>query len=70
LIFITSRRTKEVMTLSDACSFRADDGELMHGTAPMSERFNTFVAQLEPLNLATRCDLAGECLHYWDFERY
>ncbi len=37
--------------------------------APLPERFDTFVAQLEPLELAMRCDLAGECLHYWDFER-
>ncbi|GAC1425604.1 MAG: hypothetical protein NVS4B1_32520 [Ktedonobacteraceae bacterium] len=69
-IFSTRRRTAEVMALIDVGVFRDAAGELLHGTAPLSERFDTFVAQLEPLNLATRCDLAGECLHYWDFEHY
>jgi hypothetical protein len=69
-IFSTRRRAAEVMALVDAGVFRGAVGELLHGTAPLVERFDTFVAQLEPLHLSTRCDLAGECLHYWDPERY
>jgi len=69
-IFSTRRRAAEVMAQVDAGVFRDAVGELLHGTAPLSKRFDTFVAQLEPLERTTRCDLAGECLHYWDFERY
>lgn len=69
-IFSTRRRAAQVMALIEADNFRDAAGGLLHGTAPLSERFDTFVARLEPLDLSTRCDLAGECLHYWDFERY
>lgn len=69
-IFSTRRRVAQVMALVDTGVFRDAASELLHGTAPLSARFDTFVAQLEPLDLATRCDLAGECLHYWDYEGY
>lgn len=69
-IFSTRRRTTEVMTSVQTSTFRDAVGELLHGTAQLAERFDTFVAQLEPLDLAIRCDLASECLHYWDFEHY
>jgi hypothetical protein len=69
-VFSTRRRATEVLALVDAGVFRNAAGELLHGAAPLVARFDTFVTQLEPLQLSTRCDLASECLHYWDFERY
>ncbi len=69
-IFSTRRRAAQVMALVDADLFRDAVNGLLHGTTPLAERFDLFVTELEPLDLATRCDLAGECLHYWDFERY
>ena len=69
-VFSTRRRVAEVLTSVDAGAFRDAVGELLHGTATLEKRFDTFCVQLEPLDLAMRCDLAGECLHYWDFERY
>ncbi|HVB74859.1 MAG TPA: hypothetical protein VNE38_15005 [Ktedonobacteraceae bacterium] len=69
-VFSTRRRAADVMALVDADLFRNAVNRLLHDSAPLAERFDLFVAQLEPLDLATRCDLAGECLHYWDFERY
>ena len=69
-IFSTRRRIAEVMVHVDAEVFRDAVGELLHGTLPLGRRFDTFVAQLEPLDRPTCCDLAGESLHYWDFERY
>lgn len=69
-IFSTRRRVAEVMAHIEVATFREAVALLLHGTAPLAERFDEFVAQLEPLDLSLRCDLAGECLHYWDFERY
>ncbi len=69
-VFSTRRRVAEVLSAVDAVTFRDAVGKLLHGTLPMAERFDTFCAALEPLDLSMRCDLAGECLHYWDFERY
>ena len=69
-IFSTRRRIAEVMAHIDMATFRGAISILLHGTAPLAERFDEFVAQLEPLDLSLRCDLAGECLHYWDFEHY
>src|SRR5260370_29225585 len=60
-VFSTRRRVPEVFAHVDAGSFRDAVGELLHGTAPLEKRFDAFCAQLEPLNLAMCCDLAGEC---------
>jgi hypothetical protein len=69
-VFSTRRRVAEVLTAVDAATFRDAVSKLLHGMLPLAERFDTFCATLEPLDLSIRCDLAGECLHYWDFERH
>ena len=69
-VFSTRRRATEIVALVDAATFRDAVGALLHRTEPLAERFDTFCEHLEPLDLSIRCDLAGECLHYWDFERY
>lgn len=69
-VFSTRRRVDETLAHIGAGEFRDAVGNLIHGTEPLVERFDTFVERLEPIDLPVRCDLAGECLHYWDFERY
>lgn len=69
-IFSTRRRATEIMAHIDTGDFRDAVGELLHGPAPLATRFDAFVARLEPLDVSMRCDLAGECLHYWDVEHY
>ncbi len=69
-VFSTRRRVPEIMGQVNVITFREAAGELLHGSRSLAERFDTFCERLEPLDLAIRCDLAGECLHYWDFERY
>ncbi len=69
-IFSTRRRVEEVMTYVPVGIFRVAVSGLLHGPASLVERFDTFIEQLAPLDLSLRCDIAGECLHYWDFERY
>lgn len=69
-VFSTRRRVTEIVAHIDATSFRDAVGALLQGTEPLAARFDTFCERLEPLDLSIRCDLAGECLHYWDTERY
>jgi hypothetical protein len=69
-IFSTRRRVAEVLSHVSAERFREAVSDLLHSDVPLAERFDTFVARLEPLDVALRCDLAGECLHYWDTQRY
>jgi hypothetical protein len=69
-IYSTRRHVRAVMAQVSVATFRQAVGELLHGDKPLAERFDAFCAQLEPLDLASRCDLAGECLHYWEPERY
>lgn len=69
-IFSTRRRVTEVLSQVSVEQFREAVGGLLHGDAPLAARFDIFVAHLGPLELGLRCDLAGECLHYWDTQRY
>ncbi len=69
-IFSTRRRVPEIRERIETGTFREALKDLLHGTTPLEMRFDAFCEQLEPLDLSIRCDLAGECLHYWDFERY
>lgn len=69
-IFSTRRRVAEIVTQVDAVAFREAVGTLLHGQEPLAARFDTFCERLEPLDLSIRCDLAGECLHYWDADHY
>ncbi len=69
-IFSTRRRVSEIMEQVNLATFRDAVNELLHGTKSLQVRFDAFCERLEPLDLSIRCDLAGECLHYWDFERY
>jgi hypothetical protein len=69
-IFSTRRRVTEIKEQVNVVTFRDALNDLLHGTKSLSVRFDTFCERLEPLDLSLGCDLAGECLHYWDFERY
>jgi hypothetical protein len=69
-VFSTRRRVTEVKRQVNVATFREAVNDLLHGTKSLQVRFDAFCERLEPLDLSIRCDLAGECLHYWDFERY
>jgi hypothetical protein len=69
-VFSTRRRVSAVLAQVDAVRFRGAAMALLHESGPLAERFDAFCAQMEPLDQAICCDLAGECLHYWDVEHY
>jgi hypothetical protein len=69
-IFSTRRSVTRIMEQVSVVSFRDALGDLLHGTQSLNARFDAFCERVEPLDLSIRCDLAGECLHYWDFESY
>lgn len=69
-VFSTRRRVPDILAQVDVETFRSAVGALLHEPAPLAERFDTFCKQLEPLDLPIRCDLASECLHYWDVDKY
>ena len=69
-VFSTRRRVAPILAQVDARAFGAAASALLHGSAPLAERFDAFCARLEPLDPATCSDLAGECLHYWDVDTY
>jgi hypothetical protein len=69
-VFSTRRRVPDIMAQADVSTFCGAVGALLHEPGPLAQRFDTFCMQMEPLDLATRCDLASECLHYWDVENY
>lgn len=69
-VFSTRRRVPDIVAQVDVDRFRRAVGVLLHEPAPLAERFDTFCEQLEPLDLGIRCDLASECLHYWDVQNY
>lgn len=69
-VFSTRRRVPAILAQTDVQTFRSAASALLHASKPLAERFDAFCAQLEPLDLAIRCDLASECLHYWDVDTY
>ncbi len=69
-VFSTRRQVAAILAQTDESTFRGAAGALLHGPGPLAERFDAFCGHLEPLDVATRCDLASECLHYWDVDRY
>lgn len=69
-VFSTRRSVTRILEQVNVVTFRDALNDLLHGTKPLQVRFDDFCERLEPLDLSIRCDLAGECLHYWDFERY
>jgi|SRR5579859_1087251 len=69
-VFSTRRRVPAILTQVDADKFCSATMTLLHEDRSLAERFDAFCTQMEPLDLAICCDLAGECLHYWDVERY
>lgn len=69
-VFSTRRRVSDVLADVDAGAFRAALGELLPDADPLATRFDRFCEQLAPLDQSLCCDLASECLHYWDSGRY
>lgn len=68
--FATRRRSDEILVASGGPALAGAIRELVHGPGPVASRFRAFDDALPAIEPAVRRDLAGECLHLWDPERY
>jgi hypothetical protein len=69
-VFSTRRCVPDVLAVVDVGLFRDAVEPLLHGAGALERRFDQFCEQLAPLDQSLCCDLASECLHYWDSEQY
>ena len=68
--FATRRRTDEILVKVGAPVLAGAIRDLLHGPGGIDARFRAFDAALEPIEAPVRRDLAGECLHFLEPERY
>ncbi|HEX2754907.1 MAG TPA: hypothetical protein VHM48_05560 [Candidatus Limnocylindrales bacterium] len=68
--FATRRRTDEILVKVGAPVLATAIRDLLHGGGGIDARFRAFDEALEPIEAPVRRDLAGECLHFLDPERY
>jgi len=64
-VFATRRRVSAVLGTEPARALGARIEALVHGSAPLAERFDGFCAQVD-LPAATAAELASELLHFGD----
>lgn len=69
-MFAVRRRSDELLVAAGGPSIAAAIRELLHGGGRVESRFRAFDEALAPLDAPVRRDLAGECLHFMDPERY
>ena len=69
-VFATRRRSDQILLAVGAPRLADAISELVHGRAPVPERLRRFEADLAALEAPLLRELAGECLHYADPERY
>ena len=69
-VFATRRRSEELLIAVGAPVVAAAISDLLHGPGRIETRFSTFDAALSGIDPPVRRDLAGECLHFLDPERY
>jgi hypothetical protein len=70
LVFATRRRSDRLLLAVGAPVLARAIGDLLHGPGDLATRFSTFDQKLAGVEPAIRRELAGECLHYFDPERY
>ena len=63
-IFSTRRRADRLLRANPPEALRERIGELLHGSDPLSRRFERFCRSLEEVPDSLRYDLASELLHY------
>jgi hypothetical protein len=68
--FATRRRSDEILVAVGAPALSGAIGELVHGNGALATRFSRFDEALPGLEGPIRRELAGECLHFADPERY
>ena len=68
--FATRRRADEILVKVGAPVLAGAIRGLLHGGGGIDARFRAFDEALEPIEAPVRRDLAGECLHFLDPERY
>lgn len=69
-MFFFRRRQARLAQGDRFAALRDEIAELLHGDAPLRQRFNAFVAARSELKPALRFGLASELLHYAQPERY
>lgn len=69
-IFATRRRADELLVAAGAPVIAAAIRDLLHGGGRIETRFAAFDEALAAIDAPIRRDLAGECLHFSDPERY
>jgi hypothetical protein len=69
-VFATRRRSDELLLRVGAPALATAIRELLHGPGRIESRFRGFDAALDGIDAPIRRDLAGECLHLLDPERY
>jgi hypothetical protein len=69
-VFATRRRSDELLVRAGAPVIASAIAELIHGAGRIEGRFRAFDESLEAIDAPVRRDLAGECLHFADPERY
>ena len=69
-VFATRRRSDDLLVRIGAPVIAAAIRDLLHGPGRIETRFTAFDAALAGLDAPIRRDLAGECLHFLDPERY
>ena len=70
LIFSIGRKSKRLIAANGFENLRVRISELLHGDAPVEERFNVFVKGVEGVEEKMRINFAGELLHFFMPERY
>ncbi len=69
-VFCTRRRSDDIIVAVGAPALALAIRDLVHGGGGIESRFTAFDAALEAIEAPVRRDLAGECLHFADPERY
>jgi len=69
-VFATRRRSDEILVSVGAPGLANGIRDLLHGDGSLSARFRRFDEALPGLDDPIRRELAGECLHFADPDRY
>jgi hypothetical protein len=69
-VFATRRRSDSIVVATGAPVLAAAIDALVHGAAPIDDRFRAFEAAADAIDPPVRRELAGECLHFADPERF
>jgi hypothetical protein len=69
-VFATRRRSDELIVAVGAPVLARAIRDLVHGGGRIDTRFAAFDAALDAFDTPVRRDLAGECLHFSDPDRY